>query len=203
MSPVTDKKLKVGIVGLGTIGSTLAQHLHDGIDGLSLSSVAVGDPNKNYPILKTLNVIPKIVNLEEISGISHFGGQKSFDSVMEYNINQVLVQSVSYSIIKNALAIEKGGLVCTLLALYRYLEIQFGIKIHITSRLKTEELLFGETYASALVLIGERELMEFQRICMLHSVPCSTIGRLQLKKVISINNQLIIPEKILNLLPSE
>ena len=140
---------------------------------------------------------------EEISGICHFGGKKSFDSVMEYNINQALVQSVSYSIIKNALAIEKGGLVCTLLALYRYLESQFGIKIHITSRLKTEELLFGETYASALVLIGERELMEFQRICMLHSVPCSTIGRLQLKKVISINNQLIIPEKILNLLPSE
>ena len=140
---------------------------------------------------------------EEISGISHFAGKKSFDSVMEYNINQVLVQSVSYSIIKNALAIEKGGLVCTLMSLYRYLDRQFGIKIHITSKLTAEELLFGETYASALVLIGERELMEFQRICMLHSVPCSTIGRLQLKKVISINNQLIIPEKILNLISSE
>jgi hypothetical protein len=140
---------------------------------------------------------------EEISGISHFAGQKSFDSVMEYNINQALVQSVSYNIIKNALAIEKGGLVCTVLALYRYLESQFGIKIHITSRLTAEELLFGETYASALVLIGERELMEFQRICMLHSIPCSTIGRLQLKKVISINNQLIIPEKTLKLIPSK
>jgi len=113
------------------------------------------------------------------------------------------VQSVSYSIIKNALAIEKGGLVCTLLALYRHLENQFGIKIHITSRLTTEELLFGETYASALVLIGERELMEFQRICMLHSVPCSTIGRLQLKKDISINKLLIVPEKTLKLIPSK
>ena len=67
MSHVTDKNLKVGIVGLGTIGSTLAQHLDDGIDGLSLSSVAVGDPNKNYPILKKLKVVPNIVNLEEIS----------------------------------------------------------------------------------------------------------------------------------------
>ena len=28
-------------------------------------------------------------------------------------------------------------------------------------RLTAEELLFGETHASALVLIGERELMEF------------------------------------------
>jgi len=140
---------------------------------------------------------------EEISGISYCAGQKSFDSVMEYNINQALVQSLSHSIIKNAMAIERGGLVCTLLALYQHLESQFGIKIHITSRLSSEELFFGETYASALVLIGERELMEFQRICMLHSVPCSTIGRLQLKKVISINNQLIIPEKILNLIPFE
>ncbi|HIB22369.1 MAG TPA: aspartate dehydrogenase, partial [Rhodospirillales bacterium] len=67
---MTDKKLKVGIVGLGTIGSTLAQHLHDGIDGLSLSSVTVGDPNKNYAILKNLKVIPKVVDLEEISAIS-------------------------------------------------------------------------------------------------------------------------------------
>ena len=140
---------------------------------------------------------------EEILGKSHFAGQKSFDSVMEYNINQALVQCVSSRVIKKALAIEKGGLVCTVLALYRYLESQFGIAIHITSRLKPEELLFGETHASALVLIGERELMEFQRICMLHSVPCSTNGRLQLKKVISINKQLIIPKKILNLLPSE
>ena len=67
MSYVTDKNLKVGIVGLGTIGTTLAQHLDDGIDGLSLSSVAVGDPNKNYPILKNLKVVPNIVNLEEMS----------------------------------------------------------------------------------------------------------------------------------------
>ena len=67
ISHVPDKNLKVGIVGLGTIGSTLAQHLDDGIDGLSLSSVAVGDPNKNYPILKKLKVVPNIVNLEEIS----------------------------------------------------------------------------------------------------------------------------------------
>jgi len=140
---------------------------------------------------------------EEISGISHVAGQKSFDSIMEYNINQTLVQSVSSSVIKNALAIEKGGLVCTVLALYRYLKGQFGIKIHITSRLTAEELLFGESYASALVLLGERELMEFQRICMLHSVPCSTIGRLQLKKDISINKLLIVPEKTLKLIPSK
>ena len=140
---------------------------------------------------------------EEISGISHFASQKSFDSIMEYNINQTLVQSVSSSVIKNALAIEKGGLVCTVLALYRYLKGQFGIKIYITSRLTAEELLFGESYASALVLLGERELMEFQRICMLHSVPCSTIGRLQLKKDISINKLLIVPEKTLKLIPSK
>ena len=70
MSYVTEKKLKVGIVGLGTIGSNLAQHLDDGIDGLSLSSVSVGDPNRDYPILKNLNTVPDIVNLEEISAIT-------------------------------------------------------------------------------------------------------------------------------------
>ena len=72
MSYVTEKKLKVGIVGLGTIGSNLAQHLDDGIDGLSLSSVAVGDPNKNYPILKKLKVLEPHTQKLLISGMFNF-----------------------------------------------------------------------------------------------------------------------------------
>ena len=62
-------------------------------------------------------------------------------------------------------------------------------------------MLFGESFGSALVVIGEKDLMEFQRICMLHGIPSSTIGRLQIKKEISVNKLLTIPEKVLKTLP--
>jgi len=44
--------------------------------------------------------------------------------------------------------------------------------------------------------------MEFQRICMTNGIPCSTIGRLQTKQEISVNDILKIPEIVLNSLPT-
>ena len=138
---------------------------------------------------------------EEVTGISSDQNQPIFDSTLEYNINQALVQAVSTSVIKKVITFSKGGLTTALLGLYLKLNCEYGIKIHISRKLKQEELLFGESFGSALVIIGEKELMEFQRICMLHGIPSSTIGRLQIKKEISVNNILTIPEKILKTLP--
>ncbi len=138
---------------------------------------------------------------EEVTGLRNDQNQPIFDSTLEYNINQALVQAVSTGVIKKVITFSKGGLVTALLGLYLELNCEYGIKIHISRKLKHEELLFGESFGSALVIIGEKELMEFQRICMLHGIPSSTIGRLQIKHEISVNNILTIPEKILNTLP--
>jgi phosphoribosylformylglycinamidine (FGAM) synthase-like enzyme len=138
---------------------------------------------------------------EEVTGISSDQNQPIFDSTLEYNINQALVQAVSTNVIKKVITFSKGGLTTAILGLYLKLNCEYGIKIHISRKLKQEELLFGESFGSALVIIGEKELMEFQRICMLHGIPSSTIGRLQIKKEISVNNILTIPEKILKTLP--
>ena len=138
---------------------------------------------------------------EEVTGFSSDQNQPIFDSTLEYNINQALVQAVSTGVIKKVVTFSKGGLTTALLGLYLKLNCEYGIKIHISRKLKQEELLFGESFGSALVIIGEKELMEFQRICMLHGIPSSTIGRLQIKQEISVNNILIIPEKILKTLP--
>jgi len=138
---------------------------------------------------------------EEVTGRNSDQNQPVFDSTLEYNINQALVQAVSTGVIKKVITFSKGGLVTALLGLYLKLYCKYGIKIHISRKLKQEELLFGESFGSALVVIGEKELMEFQRICMLHGIPSSTIGRLQIKHEISVNNILTIPEKILKTLP--
>jgi hypothetical protein len=138
---------------------------------------------------------------EEVTGLRSDQNQPIFDSTLEYNINQALVQAVSTGVIKKVITFSKGGLATALLGLYLKLNCEYGIKIHISRKLKQEELLFGESFGSALVIIGEKELMEFQRICMLHGIPSSTIGRLQIKKEISVNNILTIPEKVLKTLP--
>ena len=138
---------------------------------------------------------------EEVTGLKSDQNQPVFDSTLEYNINQALVQAVSTNVIKKVVTFSKGGLTTALLDLYLKLNCEYGIKIHISRKLKQEELLFGESFGSALVIIGEKELMEFQRICMLHGIPSSTIGRLQIKKEISVNNILTIPEKVLKTLP--
>jgi len=121
---------------------------------------------------------------------------------MEYNINQTLVQAVSTDVIKKVTTISKGGLAISLLSMYLALERKYGIKTHISRKLKSEELLFGESFGAALVVVGEKELMEFQRICMTNGIPCSTIGRLQTKQEISVNDILKIPEIVLNSLPT-
>jgi len=138
---------------------------------------------------------------EKVTGFKSNQDQPIFDSTLEYNINQALVQAVSKGVTKKVVTLSKGGLTTALLGLYLKLNCEYGIKIHISRKLKQEELLFGESFGAALVVIGEKELMEFQRICMLHGIPSSTIGRLQIKKEISVNKLLVIPEKVLKRLP--
>ncbi len=138
---------------------------------------------------------------EKVTGLNSDQDQPIFDSTLEYNINQALVQAVSTGVTKKVVTLSKGGLATALLGLYLKLNCEYGIKIHISRKLKHEELLFGESFGSALVVIGEKELMEFQRICMLHGIPSSTIGRLQIKKEISVNKLLTITEKVLKTIP--
>ena len=54
---------------------------------------------------------------------------------------------------------------------------EMGARIHLSRKLKPEELLFGETHGLVLISLREEDIMEFERICMNIGVPCTTIGR--------------------------
>jgi len=133
----------------------------------------------------------------QLKGIPSSHDNPGFDATMELNINHTILQGVSTGIIKYCKSIGQGGLMISLLRMYCELEKQFGIKIHISRKLKDEEILFGESFGSELVIIGEKELMEFQRICMTHGIPCSTIGRIREINEISVNKIVSLSSKTL------
>lgn len=188
--------------------------VHDAIKAFQLSRGARYNFNENLGSQNSITHIGKCATLKKsedigsgdfISLLGTFKGELNhslynqlknipstdetpgFDSTMEFNIYQTILQGVSAGIIKKCIPISQGGLIIALLKLFRSINNEFGIKIHISRKLSDEEILYGESFGSELVIIGEKELMEFQRICMTHGIPCSTIGRIQVSGEISVN----------------
>ncbi|SFI24221.1 aspartate dehydrogenase [Bradyrhizobium sp. Gha] len=67
---MTDQKapnqLRVAIAGLGSIGSKIATALDQGIEGLTLSAVAVRDPAKHQAFLSGLRHRPQILAIDQL-----------------------------------------------------------------------------------------------------------------------------------------
>ena len=131
----------------------------------------------------------------KIVDFSISGNQRSTDIVLEYDINHVLIQALKVGVARKAQTITNGGLAMSLWLLIQDLDLGLGAKVTISRKLSLAELLFGESFGAALVIISEQDLMEFQRICMARGVPCSTIGRLQESSFLTINNRVNIPLK--------
>ena len=124
----------------------------------------------------------------KLTGQTFDDSKDTYDLAMEHNINQALIQAVSNNVIKTVQTISKGGLALALCNLYLKLGHRMGLKVHVSRNLSEPELLFGESYGAAIITIGERELMEFQRICISHGIPCSTIGRLHDTPEVTVND---------------
>jgi aspartate dehydrogenase len=59
-------ELRVAIAGLGSIGSKIATALDQGIEGLTLSAVAVRDPAKHQSFLSSLRCPPKVLPIDQL-----------------------------------------------------------------------------------------------------------------------------------------
>ncbi|MCB7130018.1 MAG: hypothetical protein J3T61_10830, partial [Candidatus Brocadiales bacterium] len=53
-----------------------------------------------------------------------------------------------------------------------------GAEIHLTRRLRNDEILFGESQSTIIITVTEDDLLPLQRIAMDDQVPCITIGRI-------------------------
>src|SRR4051794_19970522 len=63
-------ELRVAIAGLGSIGTKIATALDQGIEGLTLSAVAVRDPAKHLAYIGDLRHPPKILPIDQLGEVA-------------------------------------------------------------------------------------------------------------------------------------
>jgi phosphoribosylformylglycinamidine synthase len=98
------------------------------------------------------------------------------DLLMESRLQEAVLTGINGELIQSARPIGRGGVALAIAQSFEK-NSNLGARIHFSRKLKTEELLFGETQGLALVTIKENDLMEFERVCMTIGVPATTIGR--------------------------
>ncbi len=101
----------------------------------------------------------------------------SVDLRMEKRLQDVIIQGISTNLIKSAVNVSTGGISIAIAKSLIASENGIGARIHLSRKLKDEELLFGETQGLVVVSLSEEDIMEFERICMTIGVPSTTIGR--------------------------
>mgnify|MGYP000017554358 FL=1 len=99
------------------------------------------------------------------------------DLRMETRLQETVLQGIQTGLIKSAVNVSNGGLTMSLIKSLQNVEKGIGARIHLSRKLRQDEMLFGETQGLVIVSIGERDLMEFERICMTIGLPSTTIGR--------------------------
>ena len=101
----------------------------------------------------------------------------SVDLRMEKRLHDVVHQGINTNLIKSAVNVSTGGISIAIAKSLIASEKGIGARIHLSRKLKDDELLFGETQGLIVVSLSEEDIMEFERICMTIGVPSTTIGR--------------------------
>ena len=116
----------------------------------------------------------------------------SVDLRMEKRLHDVVRQGINTNLIKSAVNVSTGGISIAIAKSLLASEDGLGARIHLSRKLKDEELLFGETQGLVVVTLSEEDIMEFERICMTIGVPSTTIGRVTDNDLFSFNEAIKI-----------
>ncbi len=115
------------------------------------------------------------------------------DMAMETRIQEVVLQGIESGLIKSAISVGPGGLsVAAVQALLSSPE-GLGARIHLSRKLRDDELMFGETQGLVMITLGENDIMEFERICMNIGVTSTTIGRVTTTGRFTFNQLINLP----------
>jgi phosphoribosylformylglycinamidine synthase len=96
---------------------------------------------------------------------------------IERHVQAVCLEAIRAGLVKSAHDISDGGLAVCLAESILSAQGNLGAEIHITRRLRNDELLFGESQSTIIITVNETDLLPLQRIAMRDDVPCITIGR--------------------------
>ena len=111
---------------------------------------------------------------------------------MENRLQDVVSQGINTKLIKSAVNVSAGGISIAIAKSLIASDEGLGARIHLSRKLKDEELLFGETQGLVIVTLSEEDIMEFERICMTIGVPSTTIGRVTDNDLFTFNEALKI-----------
>lgn len=105
------------------------------------------------------------------------GPPPSVDLLMERNLQEFISLTKSSKMIKSAYPVSKGGLSIALVRCLLNSREGIGTRIHMSSKIRDDEMLFGETQGLVIVTVEEESIIEIERICMRLRLPCTAIGR--------------------------
>lgn len=105
------------------------------------------------------------------------GPAPAVDLRVEPKLRDILLMAHSVDLIESARDVSSGGLAVALAQSVLVSSQGLGARIHMSSKITDQELLFGETQGVIIVTVHEDAIIEIERICMRTGVPCTAIGR--------------------------
>ncbi len=129
--------------------------------------------------------------LKEIHGKEE-GPPPASDLVVEQRIHEILITGTKVGLISSAAAVSLGGLAVTIAQMILLSKDGTGARIHMSSKIRDDELLFGETQGLYIITVEEDSIMELERLCMQIGVTCTAIGRVTDKALYTFNNLLSV-----------
>ncbi|MDP6456687.1 MAG: AIR synthase-related protein [Candidatus Marinimicrobia bacterium] len=105
------------------------------------------------------------------------GPPPAVDLKVEPKLRDIVLMAHSVDLIESAIDISSGGLTTALAHCLLNSPKGTGVRIHMSSKITDQELLFGETQGVMIVTVHEDAIIEIERICMRMGVPCTAIGR--------------------------
>ncbi len=125
--------------------------------------------------------------LKEIHGREE-GPPPVSDLVIEKRIHEILITGARVGLISSAAAVSRGGLAVILSHMILLSAEGIGARIHMSSKIRDDELLFGETQGLCVITVEEDAIMELERLCMQIGVTCTAIGRVTDKSLFTFND---------------
>ena len=112
------------------------------------------------------------------------------DLAMERQMREIVLTGNKVGLIKSVIHLSAGGLAATVAYALICGGAGLGARIHVSSKIRNDELLFGETEGLTIISVAEESIIEIERLCMNSGVPCTAIGRVTDNGIITFNDLL-------------
>ena len=126
------------------------------------------------------------------------GEPPAIDLETEMHVQGVCIEGIREGIIHSAHDISDGGLAVCLAESVIAAADGLGAEVHISRRLRNDELLFSESQSTIIITVDEEKLLSLQRIAMNDQVPCITIGRVTNNGRLLVNDLIDLDRKKLH-----